>query len=144
MKLDEKKRAFAGEFFRYVMVGGLSAAVDFAALFLLRETLLRRAALGLYAATAGGFVCGLTVNYILSITFVFHSARETGAGKSMGGFLLTALIGLVGLGLTELGMWLGTQCLGFYYLFVKVVVTGLVMIWNYLARKYFIFDRRGT
>lgn len=142
MLLSAKKRAFAEEFFRYVLVGSLAAAVDFGTLFLLRETILKDSAGGLYLATAGGFFSGLVVNYILSLTFVFRSARQTGAGKGMGGFALTALVGLVGLGLTELGMWFGTDCLGLYYLFVKVIVTGLVLIWNYLARKYFIFDRR--
>ena len=52
------------------------------------------------------------------------------------------LIGLLGLWWTELGMWIGVSVLGGYYVPVKIVVTGVVLLWNYLGRKILIFNSR--
>ena len=41
--------------------------------------------------------------------------------------------------MTELGMYVGTELLFMNYMLVKIVVTGIVLIWNYLGRKIFIF-----
>ena len=56
--------------------------------------------------------------------------------------LVFTLVGIIGLVLTEIGMqigvaWLGSQPL--MLLIAKVVVTFVVLIWNYLGRKIFIF-----
>lgn len=145
----EKIRAFLQrydglmEFARYCVVGGLATVADFGVL-VLAKNLLGSLRWGLYAATALGFAAGTVVNYSLSIWFVFHSARESGAGKSPRDFLLFTVIGLIGLGLTELGMFVGAEVLGFYYLLVKAVVTALVLLWNYFARKVLIFQRTAV
>jgi putative flippase GtrA len=121
-------------------VGGASFLIDAAALALFREVLLPE--LGgyrLYAATAIGFTAGLVFNYFLSLSFVFRAAKNNKTGRTAAAFALFALIGAVGLGLTELGMYAGTALLGLHYLLVKILVTGIVLVWNYLARKVFIF-----
>ena len=91
----------------------------------------------MYLATAFGFIIGLVVNYLLSLLFVFK--KNTEKGKHWKAFFLFAVIGMIGLVLTELGMWLGVEILAIHYLFVKVIVTLLVLLWNYLGRKFFIF-----
>ena len=50
------------------------------------------------------------------------------------------MIGLLGLGWTELGMWVGIELLKWNYMVVKVLVTGAVLMWNYLGRKLLIFN----
>ena len=94
---------------------------------------------GLYAAVVCGFVVGLAVNYYLSLKFVFTSPDYANRGRSISAFLAFGVIGLVGLLLTELGMWLGVSVLGIHYTLVKVVVTGGVLLWNYLARRLIVF-----
>ena len=54
----------AGEFLRDVVVGGLAFVVDLGALVLAQELLFGNFALGVYWATALGFVVGLTVSPI--------------------------------------------------------------------------------
>lgn len=58
-------------------------------------------------------------------------------------FCTYAIIGIIGLGLDTLFMWIGTSIIGFYYLLSKIVSTGLVFIWNFCARKalYIILDK---
>lgn len=132
----------AHEFMRYVVVGGIAFLADFGTLVLVREMFLRDAWHGVYVATVFGFVVGLVVNYYLSLLFVFTQARDRGKGRSWGAFLVFGVIGLLGLGWTELGMWLGVEVLSCHYMIVKVFVTGAVLLWNYLGRKLLIFNSK--
>lgn len=127
------------EFLRYAVVGGIAFLADFGTLVGFQELVFHRWGWGVYAATVCGFVVGLAVNYFLSLLFVFTQAKDRGKGRSFGAFVLFGVIGLVGLGLTELGMWLGIEGLGWNYMIVKILVTGAVLMWNYLGRKLIIF-----
>lgn len=136
----KNKNALAGEFFRYLLVGGSAFCVDFFTMLLCEEWLLRRLpGETVFLATAIGFLVGLTYNYLLSVVFVFQNASQKIQGRQGKAFLLFAVIGIFGLGLTELGMYLGVRLLGFHYLLTKVVVAGVVLLWNYFARKIIIF-----
>lgn len=127
------------EFMRFCIVGGSAFLVDFGILVLLNNILPPLNGYRLYIATAGGFIAGLVFNYILSIRYVFINARHSQAGRSLSAFFLFALLGTVGFGLTELGMYVGTELLSINYMLVKIVVTGIVLMWNYIGRKLFIF-----
>lgn len=127
------------EFFRYCLVGGSAFLVDFGVLILTNALLPDLWGYRLYVATALGFIAGLVFNYIFSLIFVFKSARHSKTGRSVGAFFIFSLIGLIGLGLTELGMYTGTALLHINYMLVKIVVTAVVLLWNFLGRKIFIF-----
>lgn len=127
------------EFLRYAVVGGIAFLADFGALVGAQELFLRQYAWGVYAATIVGFVVGLSVNYFLSLVYVFTSPKDLSKGRNVGAFLIFGVVGIVGLGLTELGMWLGVELLGCNYMVVKVFTTGAVLVWNYLGRKILVF-----
>ena len=127
------------EFLRYVVVGGIAFLADYGALMGSYELVLKNVARGLYYATAVGFMVGLAVNYFLSLIFVFTAAKDKGKGRSFGAFVVFGIIGLLGLLWTELGMWLGADVCGVDYRIVKIFVTGVVLVWNYLGRKLIIF-----
>ena len=128
------------EFLRYLVVGGTAFLVDYATLYLLSHFVFRSMGdIGVYLATAIGFVAGLTYNYILSLIWVFQCAKERRQGRSVGGFALFALIGIIGLLLTEGGMYVGFQLLQIHYMIVKLFVAAIVLLWNYGARKLLIF-----
>lgn len=137
--MDNRIRLFS-EFLRYAVVGGIAFVADFGTLVSAQELYLKSFSSGVYIATVLGFVVGLAVNYALSLWFVFTSESDRGKGRSIGAFLVFGLIGLMGLGWTELGMWLGIECLHWNYMLVKVFVTGAVLLWNYLGRKILIFN----
>lgn len=133
----------AGEFLRYAIVGGVAFLADFGTLVLAQECFFKQFACGVYVATVFGFVVGLIVNYVLSLWFVFTQKKDKGKGRSIGAFLVFGVIGLLGLLWTELGMWIGIELLTWNYMVVKVLVTGAVLMWNYLGRKLLIFNSKG-
>lgn len=154
MTIDkEKLKPLITEFARYLVVGGASFLVDWGVLFLTynyvfagageAQLMLGSVVLGswrLLLATAAGFILGLVFNYILSLIWVFKSAKQSNKGKTVGAFLIFAIVGIIGLLLTEAGMELGTRWVGQqYYMVVKIFVAGVVLIWNYAARKILIF-----
>ena len=136
---NENLKTLLFEFVRYAVVGGIAFVADFGSLVLSNELLFKNFAGGVYIATVIGFIVGLAVNYVLSLLFVFTQTKDKGKGRTIGAFLIFGVIGLFGLGWTELGMWLGIEVLKINYMIVKVFVTGLVLGWNYLGRKLIIF-----
>ena len=127
------------ELFRYVIVGAIAFLIDTGILHLVM-ILFPEWQYTLYAATAAGFLVGLTVNYILSILFVFKNGKEKTENKKVQTFIIFGIIGIIGLGLTELGMHVGVEILNIHHLITKVFVAGGVMLWNYIARKIIIFS----
>jgi putative flippase GtrA len=120
------------QFCRYTLVGGIAFCFDFGTLFVLSRFL------GIHYLISAGiaFLIGLAVNYALSTTFVF--AKRSVGNKGVA-FVIFALIGVAGLGLNELFIWLFTEIVGLHYLLSKVVSTAFVYLWNFFARKYSLF-----
>ena len=81
------------------------------------------------------FTVSVTVNYILSVTFVFETDKHANKGSQ---FVIFVLLSIVGLGVNELCMWLGTDLLGIHYMITKVGATAVVMVYNFITRKIFI------
>lgn len=128
------------EFFRYLIVGGSSFIVDSGTLYVFKMFILPNwNGLGVLIATAIGFITGLVFNYILSLYFVFTSEAQQKKGRTVKDFIIFAVIGIIGLILTELGMHLGANVLKFNFMLVKIVVAAIVLFWNYIARKVIIF-----
>ena len=130
--LRDKPDSLVGQLLRYAVVGGVSFIVDYGSLWLLTE----EAGLPYLWSAAIAFILGLTCNYILSTRWVFGESRIRNA---WGEFAAFALIGLKGLGLNELIMYACTDGLGFHYMISKIVSTGIVFFWNFLARRFIVF-----
>jgi len=128
-----------GEFARYIIVGGTAFLLDACIVFFSREFLFRDLSYGLYFAVALGFMAGLLINYWLSIVFVFTRGKEKTKGKRFVALILFILIGVLGLGLTELGMFIGDNFTSLHYMYVKLIVSGIVMVWNFAMRKIIVF-----
>ncbi|MCE5188024.1 MAG: GtrA family protein [Eubacteriales bacterium] len=140
MQNKERMKALFREFSRYLVVGGTAFLVDYGVLYLSKTFLFDSIGdTGVYLATALGFLAGLTYNYILSLIWVFQSAKDQKKGRTVGAFLVFAVIGAIGLLLTEGGMFLGYQLLHMNYMVVKLFVAAFVLLWNYGARKILIF-----
>ena len=148
MRLSEKNKALIIEFLRYAVVGGASAVVDmavnyFSLFYLFGGTKDDRGLVALSVAL--GFTVGLTANFILSNVFVFKSEEQRKKGKTARGFLIYAAVGIVGFIITELMTLLGTLVIGeggFWYLVLTVGVKGVVLVWNYVGRKIFVYREK--
>ena len=122
--------------YRYAIVGGVAFIVDVNTLFILVNFF----NINYLIATGFGFILGLSVNYYLSINWVFK--KRIVANRYIE-FIIFALIGIGGLFLTELLMYVFSDRLEIYYLFSKVMSVMFVFIWNYYARKIILFRERG-
>lgn len=120
------------QFFRYGFAGGVAFAVDFSLLYILTDFL----HIYYLISAAISFIPGIAVNYLLSVHWVFN--RRVVKNRSFE-FLFFTLIGMGGLALNELFMWLFTDVAGFYYLISKILSTALGYLWNFFAKKFFLF-----
>lgn len=158
MSENNGKKALIGEFLRYVVVGGIAFLVDFGVFALFRELVFggKGGTVVITVSTAAGFIAGLAVNYLLSMAMVFRTEKQQKQGRNARAVLIFALIGVIGLGLTELLQWLGEAKLltsgigkeldsaigGLGVYAVKIGVAGIVLIWNYVGRKIFVFKEK--
>ena len=125
------------KFFRYCFVGGVAFLVDYAVAALVFLAL-GTGALSTVAGTTAGFIFGLAVNFLLSKKFVFTENAKTTSKK--GEFLVYALIGLVGLGISNLLMLAATEWVFRISQFIaKIIVAMIVLVYNYLARKMILY-----
>ena len=149
----KKHEKLLKEIGRFLIVGGLATLVDFAIYELFRFLILKSIdnTINLVISTSLGFICGNIVNYFLSIIYVFKGAKEDKKTQTVGAFLVFTLIGVIGLGI-KVGVQTGGNYLvsvlfnsleGFWIwfmdTFVYCVATLIVLIWNYVGRKLFIF-----
>jgi len=128
------------QLFRYLFVGGIATVADWGVVFgaeLLLRQILPVEDYAKYAAVALGFAVGLLVNFLLSRAFVFQT-RASRLRTPAGEFAGHATVGLIGLGMTEGLVWLG-DLIGLYFMISKVIATIVVLVWNYLARKFFVY-----
>ena len=155
MALNNARKALIFEFLRYVLVGGIAFLVDFGTFALFRELLFggKTGTVAITVSTAAGFVAGLAVNYILSMLIVFKTEKQQKQGKNARAVFIFFAVGFIGLLLTELLQWLGEaqflttkigegfndMILGYGKYAVKIVVAGIVLIWNYVGRKTLVF-----
>ena len=154
--VKQTKKQLLWEIFRFLVVGGTATIVDYAVSYLFYTWLLTPSLVGeiwaLIISTALGFCAGLVVNWFLSILFVFKNVRDKKESRSGKSFLKFALIGVIGLGISLLGMQL-VRVIPSFSLFgvntflheewkwwmMKVVMTLIVLVWNYVGRKLFVF-----
>lgn len=129
------------QFFRYCFVGGLATVVEGGALWLIQHFLFREAE-GFYVYFSQGiaFVLGLIANFVLSKLFVFQEKSEK--TNAAGEFAAYAVIGVVGLLIKELLLWMFNVQIGWHYMLVWVVSTIIVLIWNYTARRVILYRKK--
>jgi putative flippase GtrA len=120
------------QFFRYIFVGGAAFIVDFVSLFIFTDIF------GVYYLISAviAFILGLIANYTLSISWVFNKRTLENRWSE---FTIFAVIGIIGLGLNELIIWLFTDYVGLYYLISKIIAAALILFWNFFARKFTLF-----
>ena len=142
MRLPDRTLIF--EFLRYAVVGGVAALADMGALALVTELVFdgRNTGFPLFVSVAVGFLVGLSLNYALSTAFVFIRAEQREKGRGLIPYLLYAAVGMVGFGMTEGLMHLGMLVVptsGFWYLLLNGGVKCVVLVWNYIGRKIFVY-----
>jgi|SRR6185369_902970 len=118
---------------RYTFVGGISTILD-TAVFMVSTVFLNAHYL---VAQTFGFLAGISLNYFLSISFIFESKRSRLTEITL--FLITGLIGLI---LSYILLWFFIDILSittYENLLAKLLTIVIVLGWNFTSRKLFIF-----
>ena len=154
MKKQTNKQLFL-EILRFLLVGGVATLADYFVFWIFDAWIFPESwgTVALVLSTALGFCVGLIVNWVLSVRFVFRETEAEISVRSKKPFLAFAWIGLIGLLMTEIGVVLLVWAFPSVTLFgktallgtawekwlAKAIMTCLVLVWNYLVRKIFIF-----
>ena len=121
---------------KFGIVGVICFGIDYGLMILLTELVKID-----YLISSGiSFSVSVVVNYLLSMCFVFVRKKN---GNRAAEFLMFLILSISGLGLTELLMWLIVERAGVHYTVTKLLVTGIVMVYNFVTRKIFLEDRHS-
>ncbi len=122
---------------RYGFVGGIAFVADCGSLYALTEW----CGVPYLVSAALAFLLGLTVNYLLSSLIVFSTHRLQNRWIE---FAIFAIIGIIGLGLNEVIMYVCCEMIGIHYMVAKLISTALVFFWNFFARKLTLFYKQNN
>ena len=115
---------------KFAIVGVIAAVVDVGVLVGLKELL----SVDVLFASAISFSVSVTVNYLLSMTFVFKSKKQSKLKE----FVVFVLLSVGGLCLNQLILWIGVNFTSVYYLVVKFLAMIIVPVYNFVTRKMFL------
>lgn len=145
---------------KFGAVGVFCFLIDYLVLFVCKEFL----GITYMMSSVISFTVSVVVNYILSVTFVFETKKDANKQKE---FVVFVVLSLIGLGINQVIMWFGVEIAirewvaGWYnsmtengilysivgfvmrydYMFIKIIATGIVMVYNFITRKIFLEDR---
>lgn len=153
--MNQNKKELFKEIIRFLIVGGIATLIDYIVFYLFNLVILRAidSNINIIASTTLGFTAGLLVNWFLQ-KYVFKYLTEDQT-KSKVVFLKFVILSLIGLGITQLAMFIGEQTIfnsfyltiivtfDFWKLFMKCFMTCVVLVINYIGRKLFVFKKQG-
>lgn len=119
------------QIFKFGIVGGIAFIIDYGIMVISKELL----GFSILLSAALGFTISVIFNYIASIKWVFNVNKEKDEKKNFVLFIIFSVIGLI---LTEVIMFIGTDIININYLIVKIAATAIVMVFNFITRKMFL------
>ncbi len=122
------------QLFRYFVVSGFSLVIDFCTLFLFTDVF----KIHYLASSVLSYSIGLVINYYVSVNWVFGTRKYADRRKE---FTIFVAIGIAGLGINTLVMWVCTGLLSLYYLAARVISAAIGYTWKYVARRLVLFRK---
>ena len=119
------------QFTRYIFVGAVATVADFSLLYILTEF----AGLHYLISAALAFIAGALVNFSLCTIWIFPGSKY----NMTKGFVLFFTIGIVGLILNEIILFILVDLFDMWYMLAKAFSTIIVLFWNFFARKKLVF-----
>ena len=119
---------------KFVIVGGLSFVID----FILYLGFTRGFGMVEMLAQVLAFSLSLIFNYVMSMRYVFVSKDEL---KKHHEFVIFVILSILGAGLNWALFYAMVYLLLINDLITKIVVAGVVMVFNFVTRKLFLEKR---
>ncbi|MFU9936538.1 GtrA family protein [Fannyhessea vaginae] len=119
------------------IVGLIATALDYVLMIVFHECF----GIDILISSTVSFALSTVFNYLASMRYVF---KHKDSYSKLQEFCIFAILSIIGLMLNTLVMWLGeTVCNAFaidygahmIYIYVKVLATGTVLVWNFVSRK---------
>ncbi len=130
-KDDGTRPGLLGQIAGFGVVGVIAFVIDYGLMILLTEAF----GVDYLISTTVSFVVSVIFNYLMSMRFVF--AHKKGMSRRRE-FVIFVVLSVIGLGINDLLMWLGTDMVGIPYFITKIFATAVVMVWNFVTRKKFL------
>lgn len=119
------------QIFKFGVVGGIAFVIDYGIMVISKELL----GFSILLSAGLGFTISVIFNYIASVKWVFNVNKDKNEKKN---FILFMIFSVIGLIITELIMFVGTNIINISYLIVKIAATAIVMVFNFITRKMFL------
>lgn len=116
----------------YLVVGGTAALVEWAFFYGFSQGL----GIGYLSATAAAFCLSTLYHYLLGNILVFTSGARYGRRKELS---LVFIVSTMGLAFNLFLMYIFVGMFTWQPMPAKVLASCIVVVWNYLARKMWIF-----
>lgn len=127
------------EIIRYVFIGGCTTIVSLGSYYLCVYTFLNpRIKIELQIANLISWICAITFAYFTNRAFVFKS-KNTNKLKEIVNFVESRLLTLA---IDMFLMYIFVSMLGFNDKIMKIVVSVIVTILNYIFSKLFVFNNK--
>lgn len=118
---------------RYGVVGGIAFLVDLGCLLLLVDHM------PLLAANTIAFLVANLVNFWLGHVWVFGQPLRGPDLRRQ--YAAVLAVSVAGLALNDALVWSGVEIAGLPIVASKIIATGVVMFWNYLARTLWVYRK---
>lgn len=119
------------QIFKFVIVGGLSFVLDFILYYIFTRFL----SINEMTSQVMSFSISLVFNYMMSMKYVFVSKDSL---KKHHEFMIFVTLSVLGAGLNWLLFYLMVYVLSINDLITKIIVAGIVMVFNFVTRKLFL------
>lgn len=129
--LDTLKNPGTQQFLKFAVVGIISFAVDWLLLVFLTDA----CRVDYLMSTSISFLVSVALNYALSVRYVFPHRDDMSRKRE---FTIFAILSAIGLGLTDVFMFVGVTMLNVAYQAMKVIATFCVTWYNYFSRRKFL------
>lgn len=115
---------------KFGIVGVIAAVIDVGVLVVLKEIFF----VDVLIASAISFCVSVVANYLLSMTFVFKSKKQSKIKE----FIIFVVLSVGGLCLNQFILWLGVAFTTIHYLIIKILAMVIVPVYNFITRKIFL------
>lgn len=129
-------RPMIRQFIKFGLVGAMNTVIDYA----LFTTFFYLLNVHYLAANAMSFTIAVTNSYVLNRRWTFRSDNPNWRTEAV----KFVVVNIIGLGLSEMILFILVEHLGFHQLMAKALAIIVVLFWNFTGTRFWAFRHKGT